>query len=240
MSPTFGYGKGGRLYRYYVSSALQRGAKINQNDAVLRRVSAPILEDLVRQTLTRLFQASVGDDTTSIPGPLVRVDLRRDGVLLHLRRKALCRHRQSPAQSLAVIEARLQDGETAMLSQDESLIVIDVAAILRVRGGRTRIVRTQTDCATSPRVDPALVRALRQAHALAAAAGIHPSRRSPTTHALAPDNPYRRKLAPLAFLAPPIQRAILDGRQPAELSLQRLLEADLPLVWQQQARALGF
>jgi hypothetical protein len=240
MSPSFGYAKGGRLYRYYVSGVLQRGAKANQGDDVLRRVSAPILEDLVRQALTRIVLSQDADNMTALRSRLVRVDLRIDGVTLHLMRKALFRHMRSPAQGLGAIEARLQDGEVAMLSQDETLILVDVPARLCVRGGRTRIVRAQKESATLPKVDPALVRGLRQAHALAAEAGVHPKRRSPATQARAPDNPYRRKLAPLAFLAPSIQRAILDGRQPAGLSLHHLLDADLPLVWDDQARLLGF
>ena len=40
MSPTFAYGRGGKLYRYYVSASLQRGAKRDQQDNAPRRVSA--------------------------------------------------------------------------------------------------------------------------------------------------------------------------------------------------------
>jgi len=46
---------------------------------------------------------------------------------------------------------------------------------------------------------------------------------------------------PIAFLAPDITEAILDGRQPTELSAARLKRMrDLPLDWQQQRRYLGF
>ena len=53
-------------------------------------------------------------------------------------------------------------------------------------------------------------------------------------------DPYVRKLSGLAFLAPDIQRAILDGRQPAGLMLASLLWAQLPLDWHAQRRWLGF
>ena len=47
--------------------------------------------------------------------------------------------------------------------------------------------------------------------------------------------------SPLAFLAPDITDAILDGRQPTELSAARLKRMrDLPPDWQQQRRYLGF
>lgn len=38
----------------------------------------------------------------------------------------------------------------------------------------------------------------------------------------------------LAFLSPALTEAILDGRQPAGLSLAQLLDADLPISWQAQ------
>jgi hypothetical protein len=42
------------------------------------------------------------------------------------------------------------------------------------------------------------------------------------------------------FLAPDIQKAILEGRQPASLTIEQLMRGDLPLEWQEQRRALGF
>jgi hypothetical protein len=38
----------------------------------------------------------------------------------------------------------------------------------------------------------------------------------------------------VAFLAPDLKRAILDGIQPGGLSLQKLLTHDMPLAWQLQ------
>ncbi len=55
-----------------------------------------------------------------------------------------------------------------------------------------------------------------------------------------PATPHRRKLVRLAFLAPDIQRAILAGRQPHDLSLVRILACDLPLAWDDQRQILGF
>jgi len=45
----------------------------------------------------------------------------------------------------------------------------------------------------------------------------------------------------MAYLAPDITEAILDGRQPTGLNAKRLLHGfPLPLDWQGQRRALGF
>jgi hypothetical protein len=45
---------------------------------------------------------------------------------------------------------------------------------------------------------------------------------------------------PLAFLAPDIVEAILQGRQPVELTALRLKRTRLPLSWVEQRRLLGF
>ena len=44
----------------------------------------------------------------------------------------------------------------------------------------------------------------------------------------------------LAFLAPDITLAILDGRQPPDLTAQKLLRGiELPHTWEDQRTALG-
>lgn len=49
------------------------------------------------------------------------------------------------------------------------------------------------------------------------------------------------RILPLAFLAPDIVEAILDGRQPVELTSTRLRRhRPIPLDWQHQRRLLGF
>ncbi|MEY8841345.1 recombinase family protein, partial [Cribrihabitans sp. XS_ASV171] len=51
---------------------------------------------------------------------------------------------------------------------------------------------------------------------------------------------FIRNRAQLAFLSPKIQAAILDGTQPPELSLKRLVSVTLPLDWTDQERMFGF
>ena len=48
-------------------------------------------------------------------------------------------------------------------------------------------------------------------------------------------------MIPFAFLAPDIVEAILDGRQPVELTAARLRRVrDLPISWVEQRCLLGF
>jgi hypothetical protein len=46
---------------------------------------------------------------------------------------------------------------------------------------------------------------------------------------------YERRLARLAFLSPALQAAIIDGRQPPTLTLEKIIRGDLPLDWREQA-----
>ena len=49
------------------------------------------------------------------------------------------------------------------------------------------------------------------------------------------------RLVRLSYLAPDITQAILDGRQPCDLTTTKLLaHSRLPLTWREQRRALGF
>ena len=51
---------------------------------------------------------------------------------------------------------------------------------------------------------------------------------------------YPSRIIPLVFLAPDITEAILEGRQPIDLTLDRLLAAmPLPLTWNDQRTVLG-
>ncbi len=66
---------------------------------------------------------------------------------------------------------------------------------------------------------------------------------APSTSAIAKEEGvterYVSRIMRLAFLAPDIVEAILDGYQPADLELERLLKG-IPISWDAQRRALGF
>src|SRR5690349_5916393 len=52
---------------------------------------------------------------------------------------------------------------------------------------------------------------------------------------------YFTRLVRLSYLAPDIIQAILDGRQPRDLTADKLLaHSRLPLTWYQQRMVLGF
>ena len=82
--------------------------------------------------------------------------------------------------------------------------------------------------ARTTNVDTGLVGGLRKAHALIADGAEQGLTQS-----------YHRYMARLA-VAPDIQQAIVEGRQPAGLTLERLLKEVMPLAWSEQRLQLGF
>jgi len=69
--------------------------------------------------------------------------------------------------------------------------------------------------------------------------GIYPSIRA-LADAKGFSDSYAWKVIRLAYLAPDIIEAILDGRQPAHLILHKVNAAQLSGDWRSQRRALGF
>ena len=128
----------------------------------------------------------------------------------------------------------------ATVSADGETITVHVPLTFRKRGGRKLVVTPDgAEWAPRPRVDNAMVKALARAfrwrkmldtgvHAtledLARAKGVHAT--------------YVSRILRLTLLAPDIVEAILDGRQPAEMELDDLLEG-FPLEWVGQRSSLG-
>ena len=50
---------------------------------------------------------------------------------------------------------------------------------------------------------------------------------------------YVSRMIRIAFLAPDLKAAILDGRQPRDLTLQFVSTQDIPLDWNDQRRLYG-
>ena len=217
MSPTFAYGKGGKLYRYYVSAPLQQGGRRDAKDSTPRRVSGPSLEEALATALRRLLPdvAEKGADPLT---RIRRVEVLRDGVELNL-----------PIALLRRLEPRLARGEeTAVDPADSTQLRLKLPLRLSTRTGRTEVL------AAAPRArkaDPVLVAALRSAHQML----TRDTHGRPRLDA-APDTSHRRRLIRLAFLAPDLQRSILAGEQPEHLTLARFLDSDLPLSWAAQRR----
>lgn len=94
------------------------------------------------------------------------------------------------------------------------------------------VLRTEKE--RRPKIDSDLIALLQKAEA------TRQQLFAPADPAQRPDRELER-IARLAFLAPDIVTAILDGRQPSSHTPRSLLKyASIPLNWKDQRRALGF
>ncbi|MFI4933792.1 MAG: recombinase family protein [Caulobacterales bacterium] len=206
----------GRVYRYYVSTAVQQGR--NAEAGSLARIPAPALEDVVRDRLGRL-DANIDD--------IRRIEVGRRRLVIELDMQAL------PGDPPIL-------PTTDQLSHHAGMAKLTIAASMRWRGGAKVAVGPGGEAAVdAPRVDLPLLRALIKAEAwkaellrggvtmdgLAGREGVHRG--------------YAQRVLRLAWLSPTLKRSILEGTAPAGLMLRRLLQEDIPLAWVDQARAFA-
>lgn len=121
-------------------------------------------------------------------------------------------------------------------------ITVRVPLAIRRRGGRKLVVTPDrfapAIAQARRRADPALIKALARAHRWKRLLeGGRYSSISEMAAAERIDRGYLGRLLQLTLLAPDIVEAILDGRQPHDLSLPALMEL-ISVVWAEQR--LGF
>jgi len=260
MTPTHAV-KAGRRYRYYVSAPLVRGDRPSAPGGL--RVPAGDIETLVLDRL-RAFLSSrieVGDASAHRDLDARELDtvLERAGQLaegwracppLELRRvvRSLVDQVTVEADRVTLLLSRtsllsmLQTGEADHRGQapDNDFLVLTIAASLRRAGKGKRLVIGD---GMTPTADRALVKLIAEAQAIRnrLLSGSDDSIEA-LGHRLGTNRGRLTSLVRLSWLAPAIVEAILDGRQPIELTPTRLLTAskDLPHDWADQQRFLGF
>jgi len=258
MTPTHAVKKGAR-YHYYVSRPLitkdqterSAGLRIPAADVellVTSRVRQWLLDPSSIYKVTRLRDpstqrrlvagaAEVGKSWLELPRTrqraflttlIERIDVRADQIDIHLRATRL---------------GALLDVATPLPSAtDDETQILSVPIQLR-RAGREITMRIDsTDPFATAKPDMRLIKLLIRARrfntalvgsdslpfaALAKREGVSPS--------------YFTRLVRLSYLAPDIAQAILDGRQPRDLTADKLLaHSRLPLAWHEQRSVLGF
>jgi DNA invertase Pin-like site-specific DNA recombinase len=230
MTPSHTHGRRGHLHRYYVS----RSARCEDDDRAIRRVPARQIEALVQGAVSRL----VGRTEATIQDHVARVEIHPEAVHVLLLQSSLPGAARHPSDQLSLLRERTSVEEEISADRDDALIRLTISCRMKFTGGAVRILdasgRAHED---ARRQDDTLIAALKSAHHLLA--GSRPEwLGKPESAALAdaPANPYQRSLIRLAFLAPDIQAAILEGRQPVGLNRQRLILGDIPLAWEDQRR----
>lgn len=231
----------GRRFSYYVSNRLIAGG----TDPSGWRLPAKALETCLGQIVARHLQrAAEGHAILARPDASSTADLSRRARTLAERIETdtdllgkfveagtLAQGRLDLRLDASALATALQVSVDA-LSSDFTRIAEPFT--LRRRGVETRIIAGET----VPAPDPVLQRSLAEAHGWAKAlqAGkslIEIARQTGRSE------PYVRNRIPLAFLAPHLQAAILDGKQPVDLSVAKLVRDGVPADWNEQARLFG-
>jgi len=245
--------KKGRRYRYYTSQAIIEKPGKGSDGPI--RFPAREIEELVISQFTQLLQSpqrmnDLLSDPDNSPADMKHMTeaIREWGTastdkIQNLLKTAVKRIiMQDKKVELQISQQAVRQ---AVLGTDdhpetpnEQLFVMESSAQLKRCGREVRLVLPPDTPGTKPHPTPALIHAIARAHdwverilngdatnqrAIAAETGL--------------DERYVSRLLPLAFLAPDLTEAILEGKQPAHLSLETCL-GNIPANWQQQREQL--
>ncbi len=258
MTPTHATNKGTR-YRYYVSRPL---ITVDQTDgSAALRIPAGETEQAVTSRLRQwlvdpgsVYQAirladpsaqcrlitragEIGKSWPELPATrqrafltalIERIEVRANRIDIHFRSTRLATLLEIPATP----SPSATDDETQIL-----------AVAIRLRRSRREIrmlIEGSDSFAAKPdvRLIKLLIRARRFNATLVDGDGV-PFATLAKREGVSPS--YFTRLVRLSYLAPDITQAILDGRQPGDLTADKLLaHSRLPLTWHEQRTVLGF
>lgn len=225
MSPVNARRKGGVTYRYYVSCGLQAGGR--KSGAAGLRLPAALVEDLVADKLRALGLIAANAspvDWTEARRWLSRIEVSPSSLTV---RFEFAEGSEAHASLPAASDHYRDHGDAAT-------IVVPLR-LARRRSGVVSLNSAGLHAVEKSERDPALSAALIRAEAwkrklLAGEVGtVEEIARAEGVGAT-----YAARVLRTAFLAPDLKRAILDGRQPAKLSLQAIITGALPLGWREQ------
>jgi site-specific DNA recombinase len=233
----------------------------NSNSGPIWRLPASDVEDAVIRILVAVLrdkhwladhvpetETSIADRRTAIAhagdlaNKLAKADLvqRRVATLMLVERVVLAPNAITIALSLRCLfdaeEVSSEKKAKAEALGDPLAITIERPFTFQRRGAEMHLV-IQRDSPPEPEADPALVKAVGQAHCWWGELTIG---RYATVRELAVahhiDERYVAWILPFAFLCPDLTRRILRGTQPAELTVHRIMKAkDFPMQWSRQS-----
>jgi len=209
--------KQGLRYRYYLSSALlQRQA---QPSGSVRRVAATEIENLVIQSVRDHVQPPEGiDDRSLVDAYVARVELRRDHLIVKLNQTEIANGSQ-PEDTLHISWTK-----TLPTRRREILLPADPSRQHR------RPIRSDT----RGKVIAAIAQGRRWLKELIE----DPDATTETIATRATCSVRKVNMTiSLAFLAPELVKAAIDGRLPHGLGIARL--CDLPIEWARQHQIIG-
>jgi len=261
MTPSHA-GKKGRRYRYYVSRSLI--TKDRTGNSAGLRIPAAEIEQLVSSRVHRwlLDPASIyKSPSAQLPDPSMQQQLvaraaeigkrwpelpvaRKRAVLTALIERIELRVDQidirfRPPRLGALLDVAAPPSQGV---NDDETEILSVPVRLRRTGREIRMVIDGSDPFAAAKPDARLIKLLLRARrynaTLARGEGIP---FAVLAQQEGVSRSYFTRLVRLSYLAPDITEAILDGRQPRDLTAEKLLDhSRLPLAWHDQRTVLGF
>ena len=249
--------KKGRRYRYYVSQAVIKKPGNRHHGPV--RIPASEIEELVLSQLTVLLQSPqrmldilVASDASAADVPAITEASREWNTATTDKIQSLV---QSAVKRIIVHSDRIEieinksalrqtvlgvpEDITLPSNNLDDLVTIEAAAQLKQCGGEVRLILPPDSPNARPHAVPSLVRAISRAHDWVdrILRGEAVNQRS-IAKMTGLDERYISRVMALAFLAPDLTEAILEGRQPAHLWLDSCLR-NIPDDWNQQKAQLS-
>ncbi len=219
-------------YAYYVSRPIPGGVDAEGREDAIRRVPVNAVDAMVASLCGRILdrapEALSRDDVRKL---IRRMDVLPAAVHFTLR-TAEMPGRMTSAEAMARLRSRLDP--TTQVVADPShtgLVRLLVPTRLVVRGGRSWLKGPDGKSIVPPgRPDRSSVKVLRLSHQALRATGADPTSIRPIRIVRMPKSPKQRAKLDLAFLAPDLQKAVLNG----ELRLPSDRSQPLPLSWAKQ------
>ena len=214
--------KGESRYRYYTSAGLLRGGRGTKGS--LPRIAMGVMDSFVVGHVQPLLSAGWLPEAPTearVQGALVRVELGQDRAVMTIRSEAAAADAHAADGDLRTTDRGLEYALSIRLKHRQGAVLIDAPGAMGDAG----------------RIDRALVRAVCLARnwAKSLAAGEVNSIKEIATASGLCDH-YTSRLMPLAWLAPDLVSAIMEGRQPRAISFGSLVKQPLPTDWDDQRR----
>lgn len=240
LSPTHA-NKKGKKYRYYISKQLTNSTKAQSQHGW--RLPANVIEQIVIQAIKNIL-----DDESAVASHLHQLEMEAENMLQILAAAKNIRNQinTNPSEILHKYLHRVelrQNSINVTISIESTgnqpiTISKEVPLHIKRRGVEMRLILGSGNY----KPDPTLVKAIAKAHMWFAELS---SGKITTISEIAErentDKRYVSHIIHLAFLAPEITEAIIEGSQPADLSVHKLIKTiELPIHWQQQKQTLGF
>jgi hypothetical protein len=220
MSPSHAR-KGGIKYRYYLSSALLNG--LTDRAGSVPRVAAEEIEKLVIKSLQEHFGLHQQNDVPALVNAHVsRVEVRSDEIVVHL---AQTEETSPSGQRIASGKALHIPWKKAPSKQRREILLLEGIQPRQARPIRSENRTTLVASIARGRrwLDELTTDATATAESIAQREGCSARKVNMTIS--------------LAFLAPDLVRAAIEGRLPYGMGVTRL--ADLPSEWYRQHQMLG-